>query len=64
MPTQQATVVALAVAFTVTACFTLACLTSIAKSALKGSRSADRARILNEVATILRHLPVFRRRHK
>ncbi|MGW6057533.1 hypothetical protein [Streptomyces sp. NPDC055189] len=68
--TPETTIVAviavIAAAFTVTACYALACSTTnkIAKVALDGSRSADRAQILNEVGAILRHLPALRWRRK
>lgn len=67
MQTPEATIVAIiATAFTVTVCYALACFTAnkIAKAALDNSRSVDRAKILNEVGAILRHLSVFRWRRK
>lgn len=67
MQTPEATNVAIiAAALSMTTCYALACLTAarISKAALDNSHSADRAKILNEVGAILRHLSVFRWRRK
>ncbi|MFH8987471.1 hypothetical protein [Streptomyces sp. NPDC017940] len=61
MQTPETTIVAIiAVSFTVIACFAIACLTThrIAKRALRGSRSVDRAKIVNEAGAPLHHMPL------
>ncbi|MFJ8935415.1 hypothetical protein ACIRL0_06805 [Streptomyces sp. NPDC102365] len=63
---ETAIVAVIAAAVTVIACFALSCLTfsNTVKSALQDSDSAHRAKILTKVATVLRHLPLFRWRRK
>jgi hypothetical protein len=65
--TQEATIVAIiAAALTWTVCYSITCFTThkIVKLSLDGSDSADRARILSEVPSVLRHLPLYRWRRK
>ncbi|MFF3407747.1 hypothetical protein ACFYW8_16365 [Streptomyces sp. NPDC002742] len=67
MQTQETAIVAvIAAAVTVTVCFALFCLTfsNTVKAALKDSNSAHRAKILTQVATVLRQLPLLRWRRR
>ncbi|MEU9465339.1 hypothetical protein AB0D78_01540 [Streptomyces avermitilis] len=65
MQTQQTATVAV-IAAAVTVCFAFHCLTfsNTVKAALKDSDSAHRAKILIQVALVLRQLPKFRWRRK
>ncbi|MET9970346.1 hypothetical protein ABZZ80_31640 [Streptomyces sp. NPDC006356] len=67
MQTQEATTVAIiAAAIAWIVCHGLTCFAThkIVKSSLEGTDSADRAQILSEVPTVLRHLALHRWRRK